>query len=127
MFSKVLIANRGEIACRIIRTLRRLEIVSVAIYSEADADSLHVIEADEAYCVGKSTVAESYLRQDAILEIAKASGSEAVHPGYGLLSESPTFAQMGNSTVEGFLPENTPGRSEWRYFRKFFGKLLQRL
>lgn len=93
MFSKILIANRGEIACRIIRTLKRLKIASVAIYSEADRDSLHVSDADEAYCVGPAAVAESYLQQEAILRIAQDTGAEGIHPGYGLLSESPEFAQ----------------------------------
>ena len=88
MFNKVLIANRGEIARRVIRTCKRLNIHTVAIYSEADAESLHVKDADEAFCVGKPPVAQSYLNIDRILEIALESGAEAVHPGYGLLSEN---------------------------------------
>ncbi|MGE6602383.1 acetyl-CoA carboxylase biotin carboxylase subunit [Lysinibacillus fusiformis] len=93
MFNKVLIANRGEIARRIIRTCRRLNIHTVAIYSEADAESLHVKDADEAYCVGKPPVAQSYLNIERILEIALENGVEAVHPGYGLLSENTEFAK----------------------------------
>lgn len=89
---KVLVANRGEIACRIVRTLRRMGLPSIAIYSDADRDSLHVSQADEAYRIGPAAVAESYLNQEAILKVAKACGVDAVHPGYGLLSESPDFA-----------------------------------
>lgn len=92
MFSKVLIANRGAIACRIERTLKKLGIVSVAIYNEADRDSLHVQHADEAYSLGAGTVADTYLNQDKIFEIIKKSGAEAVHPGYGFLSENPDFS-----------------------------------
>ncbi|KFL42915.1 biotin carboxylase [Lysinibacillus sp. BF-4] len=93
MFKKVLIANRGEIARRIIRTCKRLGIETVAVYSEADAEALHVKEATEAYCIGKPPVAQSYLNIARILEVAKESGAEAVHPGYGLLSENASFAE----------------------------------
>ncbi len=93
MFNKVLIANRGEIARRVIKTCKRLNINTVAIYSEADAESLHVKDADEAYCVGKPPVAQSYLNIERILEIALENGVEAVHPGYGLLSENAEFAK----------------------------------
>ena len=93
MFKKVLIANRGEIACRIIRTLRRMGIRSVAIYSEADEESLPVAMADEAYFLGPSNVLESYLNIQKILKIAKVSGAEAIHPGYGFLSENADFAE----------------------------------
>ncbi|WP_041745960.1 urea carboxylase [Coraliomargarita akajimensis] len=92
MFSKVLIANRGEIACRIIRTLDQLGVASVSIYSEADVDAPHVSMAGEAFCIGPAAVSESYLQADKILEIAKQTGAEAVHPGYGLLSENADFA-----------------------------------
>jgi urea carboxylase len=92
VFSKVLIANRGAIACRIIRTLKRMGIASLAVYSEADAQSLHVIQADEAVCIGPGPAAESYLRADRILEIAHATGAQAIHPGYGFLSENAEFA-----------------------------------
>lgn len=93
MFKKVLIANRGEIARRIIRTCDKLGIETVAVYSEADANSLHVKEATESFCIGKPPVAQSYLNIDAILDVAKQTGADAVHPGYGLLSENAAFAK----------------------------------
>lgn len=93
MFNTVLIANRGAIACRIIKTLKRLQIKSVAIYNEADAQSLHVLQADEAYSLGQGKAAETYLHQDRILQIAKQSGADAIHPGYGFLSENPEFVE----------------------------------
>jgi urea carboxylase len=93
MFRKVLIANRGAIACRIIRTLKALGVQSVAVYSEADAQARHVREADEAYLLGPAPAAESYLKAERILQIAKDCGAEAIHPGYGFLSENPGFAQ----------------------------------
>ena len=93
MFSKVLIANRGEIACRVIRTLKRMGIGSVAVYSHADRHAAHVLEADEAVCVGPAPAAESYLNVEAVIAAAKATGAEAVHPGYGFLSENAGFAE----------------------------------
>ncbi|MFL6722586.1 MAG: biotin carboxylase N-terminal domain-containing protein, partial [Sphingomicrobium sp.] len=93
MLKSLLIANRGEIACRIIRTARRLDIRTVAVYSDADAKALHVRMADEAVHIGPSPAAESYLRGDTIIEAAKATGADAIHPGYGFLSENADFAQ----------------------------------
>src|SRR4051794_36777088 len=91
-FTKILVANRGEITVRICRTLRELDIASVAIYSEADRGALHATFADEAYLIGPGTPAESYLNQERILDAAKRSGAEAIHPGYGFLAENADFA-----------------------------------
>jgi 3-methylcrotonyl-CoA carboxylase alpha subunit len=93
MFRKILIANRGEIACRVIRTARRMGVATVAVYSDADQEALHVEMADEAIRIGPAEAAKSYLNIAAILEAAKASGAEAVHPGYGFLSENPAFVE----------------------------------
>ena len=94
MFSKILIANRGEIAVRIIRACREMGISTVAVYSQADKNALHVSMADESYCIGGAQVADSYLNMAAILEVAVVSGAQAIHPGYGLLSENAKFVSL---------------------------------
>ncbi len=93
MFNKILIANRGEIACRVIATARRMGIATVAVYSDADAQALHVSLADEAYAIGPAPARQSYLRGEAIIDVAHRSGAQAIHPGYGFLSENADFAQ----------------------------------
>lgn len=93
MFSSVLIANRGEIACRVIRTAKAMGLRTIAVYSDADANAAHVAEADEAHHIGPSPANESYLKADLILDVAKRSGAEAIHPGYGFLSENAEFAE----------------------------------
>ncbi|HEX7810496.1 MAG TPA: biotin carboxylase N-terminal domain-containing protein, partial [Burkholderiales bacterium] len=106
MFDKVLIANRGAIACRIIRTLKKLGMQSVAVYSEADLASLHVAQADEAVCIGPAPAAESYLRADKILQVARETGAQAIHPGYGFLSENADFAEACERAGIAFIGPN---------------------
>lgn len=103
MFTKVLIANRGVISRRITRTLKKLGVGSVAVYSEADAHSLHVVEADEAILLGPPPVAESYLKIDKLLEAARATGAQAIHPGYGFLSENADFAEACENAGLAFI------------------------
>jgi len=106
MFKKILIANRGEIACRVIRTARRMGIKTVAVFSDADADALHVREADEAVRIGPPPAAESYLKRDRIIAACKETGAQAVHPGYGFLSEKAEFAAaLKNSGIVFIGPE----------------------
>ena len=93
-FKQVLIANRGEIACRISRTAKRLGVKTVAVYSEAEKNAMHVEMADEAYYIGPAPSNQSYLRQDKIITVAKNSKCEAIHPGYGFLSENTEFAEL---------------------------------
>src|SRR5262249_44986954 len=93
MFKRILIANRGEIACRVIRTARRMGIATVAVYSDVDEDALHVAMADAAVPIGPASAVESYLSIDKIITACRQTGAEAVHPGYGFLSERADFAQ----------------------------------
>jgi acetyl-CoA carboxylase biotin carboxylase subunit len=107
VFKKILIANRGEIACRIIRACREMGIVSLAVYSEADRAALHVQLADEADCIGPPSAAESYLNMDRIIETARTSGAEAIHPGYGFLAENPKFARRCENAGVVFIGPNS--------------------
>ena len=94
MFKKILIANRGEIACRVMATARKMGIQTVAVYSEADKEARHVAMADEAVCIGPAASRESYLVADKIIAAAKETGAEAIHPGYGFLSENAEFSPL---------------------------------
>jgi urea carboxylase len=107
MFNKVLIANRGAIACRVIRTLKKLGVQSIAVYSEADRDSLHVTLADEAIYIGDAPASQSYLNVDKILEVAKQTGANAIHPGYGFLSENADFCDLCESQGIAFIGPNS--------------------
>ena len=108
MFTKILIANRGEIACRVIKTARRMGIKTVAVYSDADKDALHVEMADEAVLIGPPAAAESYLVIDKIVEACRKTGAEAVHPGYGFLSEREAFPRALEAAGIVFIGPN-PG------------------
>ena len=109
MIKKVLIANRGEIAVRIIRACKEMGIETVAVYSEADKEALHVQLADEAYCIGPKLSKDSYLNTTNIISVAKKTGADAIHPGYGFLSENADFAELCrevNVTFIGPSPES---------------------
>ena len=111
MFKKILIANRGEIAVRVMRACRELGIIAVAVYSDADRAALHVRKADEAYPIGPAAATESYLNIPKILAVAKQCGADAIHPGYGFLSENPKFAQAcGDAGIKFIGP--TPAAME---------------
>lgn len=97
MFSKILIANRGEVAVRVIRACKEMGIDTVAVYSAADADALHVVMADESYCIGGPSAADSYLNMNALLTLAEKTGADAIHPGYGMLAENAEFARLCES------------------------------
>ncbi len=108
-FDKILIANRGEIACRVIRTAKRLGVKTVAVYSEADASAMHVRMADEAYCIGPAPSKESYLKMERILDICKKTGAQGIHPGYGFLSENSKFVDMAEAAGIVFIgPSSAP-------------------
>ncbi|KAL9550601.1 hypothetical protein PS6_005461 [Mucor atramentarius] len=103
LFEKILIANRGEIAIRVMRTAKELGIKTVAVYSEPDANAQHVKMADEAYLIGPAASAESYLCIDKIMNVAKMTGSQAIHPGYGFLSENADFADIVKASNIAFI------------------------
>ena len=113
MFRKVLIANRGEIAVRVIRACRELGIATVAVHSEADAGALHVRFADEAVCIGPASAAQSYLNMPALISAAEITAADAIHPGYGFLSESTKFAQLVEQSGLNFIGPSSEAMAQW--------------
>lgn len=105
MFTKLLIANRGEIACRIIKTAHAMGVRTVALYSDADKEARHVAMADESFYLGGSAPADSYLKGDLIIDIAKKAGAQAIHPGYGFLSENADFARKCEAAGIAFVTQ----------------------
>ena len=125
MFSKILIANRGEIAVRIIRACKEMGIATVAVYSEADKNALHVALADESYCIGASEAAESYLQENRIISVALLAGAQAIHPGYGFLSENAHFARLCRKNGIVFIgpePESMERLSDKAVLKKLIAK-----
>ena len=113
MFRKILIANRGEIAVRIIRAARELGIATVAVYSTADKEALHTLLADEAVCIGPGKATESYLNINAVLSAAVLTEAEAIHPGFGFLSENSKFATMCEEVGIKFIPHHIHNMTRW--------------
>ena len=111
MFSRILVANRGEIAVRVIRAAHELGVETVAVYSTADRDALHVRLADRSVCIGPPAAAESYLRIPSVIAAAATTGCEAVHPGYGFLAENPSFAE---ACIDNYLAFIGPGAEVMR-------------
>ena len=125
MFSKILIANRGEIAVRIIRACKEMGIATVAIYSQADRDALHVALADESYCVGGASPGESYLNEERVVSAALVSGAQAIHPGYGFLSENAHFAALCRKNGLVFIgpsPESMEELSDKARLKEIMGR-----
>jgi len=113
MFTKILIANRGEIACRVIATAKKMGIATVAVYSDADAGARHVKLADEAVNIGPAPARESYLQADRIIAAAKQTGAQAIHPGYGFLSENEGFARRVEEEGIAFIGPGTTRLPPW--------------
>ena len=114
MFEKILVANRGEIAVRIIRACKELNVRTVAVYSEIDANSMHVQLADEAICIGKAASSESYLRIDRIISAAEIADVDAIHPGYGFLSENAHFADVCENCNIRFIGPSSRAMNDWK-------------
>ena len=130
MFNKILIANRGEIACRVAATCRRLGVKSVAVYSDADANAKHVAACDEAVHIGEAAAAQSYLRIERIIEAARATGAQAIHPGYGFLSENEDFAHACEAVGIAFIGPPVEAIAAWARRpprrRSFLGSRISR-